>query len=44
MANMEAQKILSNLGLPLAQQNEMSALMLLALCGLSSRDARRSLR
>ena len=40
MANMEeAQKILSKLGLPLAQQNEMSALTLLALCGLSPRDA-----
>jgi len=40
MANMEeAKKILSKLGLPLAQQNEMSALTLLALCGLSPRDA-----
>ena len=40
MANMEeAQKILSKLGLPLAQQNEISALTLLALCGLSPRDA-----
>lgn len=40
MANMdEARKILSKLGLPLAQQNEMSALTLLALCGLSPRDA-----
>jgi len=35
----EAKKILSKLGLPLAQQNEMSALTLLALCGLSPRDA-----
>jgi type II restriction enzyme len=40
MANMEeARKILSTLGLPLAQQNEMSALTLLALCGLSPHDA-----
>ncbi len=35
----EAQKILKALGLPIAQQNEMSALTLLALCGLSKSDS-----
>ena len=30
----EAQEILKALGLPAAQQNEMSALTLLALCGI----------
>lgn len=34
----EAHDILNTLGLPPAQQNEMSALTLLALCGLSKRD------
>ncbi len=34
----EAQDILNTLGLPPAQQNEMSALTLLALCGLSKTD------
>lgn len=34
----EAQDILNALGLPPAQQNEMSALTLLALCGLSKSD------
>ena len=35
----EAQKILNALGLPPAQQNDISALTLLALCGLGPRDA-----
>ncbi len=34
----EAQEILSVLGLPPAQQNEISALTLLALCGLKEKD------
>jgi hypothetical protein len=34
----EAQEILKSLGLPRAQQNEMSALTLLALCGLRPED------
>lgn len=34
----EAQKILKSLGLPPAQQNEMSALTLLALCNLGKND------
>lgn len=34
----EAQQVLRELGLPPAQQNEMSALTLLALCGLSPMD------
>lgn len=34
----EAQDILNTLGLPPAQQNEMSALTLLALCSLSKKD------
>lgn len=34
----EAQEILRSLGLPRAQQNEMSALTLLALCGLRPED------
>jgi type II restriction enzyme len=34
----DAQKILAALGMPLAQQNEMAALTLLALCGLKSND------
>lgn len=34
----DAQKILSALGMPLAQQNEMAALTLLALCGLRPSD------
>ncbi|MEK7829735.1 MAG: restriction endonuclease, partial [Acidobacteriota bacterium] len=35
----EAQTILKSLGLPPAQQNEMSALTLLALCGLKPGDS-----
>lgn len=35
----EAQDILNTLGLPPAQQNEMSALTLLALCGLSKNES-----
>lgn len=35
----EAQEILRALGLPRAQQNDMAALTLLALCGLSPKDA-----
>ena len=39
MANIkEAQQILAALGLPIPQQNEMSALTLLALCGLQPKD------
>jgi hypothetical protein len=42
----EAQEILKLLGLPAAQQNEISALTLLALCGLTPdkpwRDASKS--
>lgn len=34
----QAQDILKTLGLPLSQQNEMSALTLLALCGLGKND------
>ena len=34
----EAQEILKALGLPTAQQNEMSALTLLALCGITGND------
>ena len=34
----DAQDILSVLGLPPAQQNEISALTLLALCGLKEKD------
>jgi hypothetical protein len=34
----EAQTILKELGLPKAQQNEMSALTLLALCGIKNAD------
>lgn len=34
----DAQDILSVLGLPPAQQNEISALTLLALCGLKEED------
>lgn len=34
----EAQKILKALGLPVAQQNEIAALTLLALCGLKEND------
>ena len=34
----EAQEILKNLGLPIAQQNEMSALTLLALCNIREDD------
>lgn len=34
----EAQEILKALGLPTAQQNEMSALTLLALCGITEND------
>jgi type II restriction enzyme len=34
----QAQEILRALGLPAAQSNEMSALTLLALCGLSPKD------
>jgi hypothetical protein len=34
----EAQEILNALGLPAAQQNEMSALTLLALCGITESD------
>lgn len=34
----EAQEILSALGLPARQQNEMSALVLLALCGVKPAD------
>lgn len=34
----EAQEVLKALGMPPAQQNEMSALTLLALCGLRARD------
>ena len=40
MANVEeAQEVLSGLGLPDAQQNEISALTLLALCGLGPEDS-----
>lgn len=35
---LEAQKILKNLGLPTAQQNEISALTLLALCNLKPEE------
>jgi len=35
----EAQKILKTLGLPIAQQNEMSALTLLALCNIKEGDS-----
>ena len=35
----EAQQLLRDLGLPAAQQNEMSALTLLALCGLKDKDS-----
>ncbi len=35
----EAQQILKDLGLPEAQQNEISALTLLALCGITERDS-----
>jgi type II restriction enzyme len=35
----DARDILKTLGLPLAQQNEMSALTLLALCGLKEKDS-----
>ncbi len=35
----EAKQILKELGLPQAQQNEMSALTLLALCGLTKKDS-----
>jgi type II restriction enzyme len=35
----EAQKILAALGMPSAQQNEMSALTLIALCGLKPSDS-----
>lgn len=35
----EAKKILSALGIPAAQQNEISALTLLALCGLKPKDS-----
>jgi len=35
----EAQQILKTLGLPTAQQNEMSALTLLALCGIKENDS-----
>lgn len=35
----EARDILNTLGLPPAQQNEMSALILIALCGLSKNDS-----
>lgn len=34
----EARDILKMLGLPAEQQNEMSALTLLALCGLKEKD------
>jgi type II restriction enzyme len=34
----EAQEILKGLGLPTAQQNEMSALTLLALCSIKEKD------
>lgn len=34
----EAQAVLAALGLPRAQQNQISALTLLALCGLRPRD------
>ena len=34
----QAKNILKNLGLPEAQQNEMSALTLLALCGIKPKD------
>jgi hypothetical protein len=40
----EAQDILKSLGLPRAQQNEMSALTLLALCGLKPEDRWRQAR
>jgi len=40
----EAQAILKSLGLPRAQQNEMSALTLLALCGLRPNDQWRKAR
>ncbi len=35
----EAQEILRELGLPTAQQNEMAALTLLALCGIKEKDS-----
>jgi hypothetical protein len=35
----EAQQLLKDLGLPIAQQNEMSALTLLALCNVKERDS-----
>jgi hypothetical protein len=35
----EAQEILKSLGLPTAQQNEMSALTLLALCNIKETDS-----
>lgn len=34
----EAKNILKSLGLPIAQQNEISALTLLALCGIKEND------
>ena len=34
----EAREVLKNLGLPLSQQNEISALTLLALCGIKPND------
>jgi hypothetical protein len=40
----EAQEILKLLGLPRAQQNQMSALTLLALCGLRPNDQWRQAR
>jgi type II restriction enzyme len=40
----EAKEILKSLGLPSAQQNEMSALTLLALCGLHPKDKWRQSR
>jgi len=38
----QAQRVLRDLGLPEAQQNEISALTLLALCGIRPRDAWRN--
>jgi len=35
----QAQKILECLGLPIAQQNEISAFTLIALCGIRKRDS-----
>ena len=34
----EAKNILKSLGLPIAQQNDISALTLLALCGIKEND------